>query len=63
MFHIAQWLGANIESQEGRQFLAELGKASDPKAKAALLTATAKRHGLDECLLARTWEKHAAVQK
>jgi len=60
--HVAQWLGANIESQDGREFLASLSRA-DPKGKASLLMQESQRLGLGECALAKAWsgpdKKHA----
>lgn len=56
---VAQWLGANIESDRGRSFLATLAR-SKPSSKPGVLDKESKRTGLSECPLARTWEKPPA---
>ena len=53
-FVVADWLGRNVTSAEGRAFLVELARTPGPD-KAALLTAAGRRAGLDDCPLARIW--------
>lgn len=51
---VAQWLGTRIHSQQGRDFLAAVARAS-PAEKAALLQAEAARAGLASCPLVQSW--------
>jgi hypothetical protein len=51
---IAQWLGANLESDKGRDFLAEVARVA-PAEKVTLLDREALSAGLPGCPLARTW--------
>ena len=51
---VAYWLGNNIESDEGRAFLARFTKSSTEE-KIALLRREAKRVGLSSCPLLQTW--------
>jgi hypothetical protein len=53
---VAQWLGSNIESQDGRDFLAGLARHQGA-AKADALEAKAKDVGLAGCPLAAQWRK------
>jgi hypothetical protein len=51
---VAQWLGNNIQTEEGRAFLVRLAR-TPPAEKAALLKAEAARSGLSDCPLAKSW--------
>lgn len=51
---VARWLGANLESDQGRDFLAEVSRSS-PADKVVLLDREALSAGLPGCPLARTW--------
>jgi hypothetical protein len=53
---VAQWLGSNIESQDGRSFLGGLARL-DGAAKADALEAKARDVGLAGCPLAAEWRK------
>jgi hypothetical protein len=53
---VAQWLGANIESGDGRNFLVSLARV-EGEAKATLLEEQARRVGLSGCPLAAEWKK------
>ena len=53
---IAMWLGANLETQEARQFLVKIQPYA-PGPKADALVAEAKRNGFDDCALAAEWRK------
>jgi hypothetical protein len=53
---VAQWLGSNIESQDGRDFLAGLARHQGA-AKADALEAKAKDVGLGGCPLAAQWRQ------
>jgi hypothetical protein len=59
VFVVAQWLGQNLESPEGRKFLGTIQPmgAAD---KAKALDAAATSAGLTSCDLARDWEAAAA---
>lgn len=57
-YTVAQWLGRNITSEPGRAFLAKLAR-TPPDGKAALLRATGKQAGLDDCPLATMWDTAA----
>ena len=51
---LANWLAANLETPESRQFLVKIQPlVGEPKAQA--LEAEAKRMGLDGCALASEW--------
>jgi hypothetical protein len=53
---IAQWLGENIETDEGRELLARVTRDdNDPAAKARILDEAATAAGIDDCPTARTW--------
>ncbi|MBT8495801.1 MAG: hypothetical protein KJO07_22350 [Deltaproteobacteria bacterium] len=52
--HVAQWLGGNIKTEDGRQFLASLARAK-AGAKVELLNSQAAKLGLDGCALAKAW--------
>ncbi|MGE3454352.1 MAG: hypothetical protein AB7O24_04490 [Kofleriaceae bacterium] len=55
----ANWLAANLKTQESRQFLVKIQPLTGiPKADA--LDAEAKRVGLDGCALAAMWREPAA---
>lgn len=51
---VANWLGQNLESQAGRDFLGRLARTA-PADKAQLLTAEAAKLGIDPCPLAGAW--------
>lgn len=51
---VAQWLGSNVETEEGRAFLVRLAK-TPPADKAALLQQEAVRNHLPSCPLALSW--------
>ena len=51
---IAMWLGENVKTQGGRDFLAKFSR-TQPDQKAALLESERARLGLDECPLIATW--------
>jgi hypothetical protein len=51
---VAQWLGTRIHTQQGRDFLAAVARAT-PAEKAALLQAEATRLGLASCPLVQSW--------
>jgi hypothetical protein len=51
---VAQWLGANLETEEARGLLARLA-GMQGAAKIAALDGEAKRVGRGECALAREW--------
>jgi len=53
-FHIAQWLGQNVRSQKGRDFLAELASRG-PQEKVKLLSRESSKLGMHACALATTW--------
>lgn len=54
---VAQWLGNNLRTDKGRKFLGELRKkyGSNDNKKAAALAAQAKKSGVPDCPLVRTW--------
>jgi hypothetical protein len=52
---IAQWLGANIESVDGRNFLVSLARV-EGEAKVKVLEDQARRVGLSGCPLAAEWK-------
>lgn len=54
----AQWLAANLATQESRLFLARI-QPLDGAAKADALEAEARRVGLSACALAADWRKPA----
>lgn len=54
MMIVAQWLGTRIRTQEGRDFLARVARASAAE-KATLLQAEATRLGLASCPLVQSW--------
>jgi len=54
MYVTAQWLGDNLQTEEGRAFLVTFQQSAD---KAATLLAEAKRVGVDACPLASLWTK------
>jgi hypothetical protein len=56
---VAQWLGANLESKEGRTFLAEVSRVP-PAEKVIILDREAHGLGLPGCPLARTWAAEPA---
>lgn len=58
MFTVADWLGRNIETEQGRAFLAELARVA-PADKPAFLERAAREAGLAECPLATTWSRVA----
>ena len=51
---VAQWLGANIQTGEGRQFLVTLAKTR-PADKSKMLLAESTKVGLKACALAKAW--------
>jgi hypothetical protein len=51
---IAQWLGAHIQTQDAREYLARIQPLVG-EAKAAALEAEARRVGLTGCALASEW--------
>jgi len=53
MYLTAQWLGDNLQTQEGRDFLVTFQQSQD---KAATLLAEAKRVGVESCPLAALWK-------
>lgn len=53
---VAEWLGRNVTSAEGRAFLADLAR-TPPAGKSAFLRAASARAGLAECPLARVWDE------
>jgi len=55
-FLIAQWLGRNLESQEGRHFLAKI-QPLEGAAKADALDDQARQVGLGGCPLALEWRQ------
>ena len=55
VFTTAQWLGNNLETQEGRDFLVTFTQAPD-KDKPAVLLAEAKRVRVEHCPLADYWK-------
>lgn len=52
VFTTAQWLGNNLETEEGRDFLVTFQQSDD---KAATLLAEARAVGLPDCALAAEW--------
>jgi hypothetical protein len=52
--HVAQWLGSNIKTEDGRQFLASLARAKAAD-KAKLLRSESSKVGLKGCALAKSW--------
>jgi hypothetical protein len=58
MYTIAQWLGAELKTDEARQFLAQFQRTA-PGERAALLRVEASHHGLSSCPLADTWSAQA----
>lgn len=52
--HVAQWLGANIETAAGRDLLGRL-RPLKPQDKVELLEGQALEVGLEDCALARSW--------
>ena len=56
---VAQWLGTRIGTQQGRDFLASIARAS-PAEKVTLLEAESRRVGLASCPLAKSWGGPAA---
>jgi len=61
MVIVAQWLGTNLESQEGRDFLARI-QPLGPADKAAALEGEATRVALPGCPLARLWRDAATAR-
>jgi len=53
---IAQWLPGALETEDAHTFLVKFGRLG-PAEKAAALDAEAKKAGLAECPLARSWHK------
>ncbi len=53
---VAQWLGENIETQRGRDLLAEAARA-DGVAKAEVFERAARSVGRDRCATAESWRK------
>jgi hypothetical protein len=51
---VAQWLGTRIGTQQGRDFLASVARASPPE-KVTLLQAESQRVGLASCPLVQSW--------
>lgn len=51
---VAQWLGDNIETDEGRSFMIKVAQAS-PAEKVAILEAEARTQGLTGCPLIQAW--------
>lgn len=51
---VAQWLGDNVQTEQGRAFLVRLAK-TPPAEKAAVLQQEAAQSGLPSCPLARSW--------
>jgi hypothetical protein len=54
MIIVAQWLGTRIHTQQGRDLLAAVARAS-PAEKVTLLQAEAARLDLASCPLAQSW--------
>jgi hypothetical protein len=55
-FVVAQWLSANLTTQESRQFLVKIQPLTgEPKAKA--LDDEARRVGMSECALSAVWRR------
>lgn len=53
---VAQWLGANIETQEGRELLARMNRdGNGPADKARVLDEAAAAAGIEHCPTARAW--------
>src|SRR5688572_4295190 len=52
---VAQWLGANIESVDGRNFLVALARV-EGEAKVKVLEEQARRVGLATCPLSAEWK-------
>ena len=51
---VAQWLGSQVESDEGRNLLAEFSRTPALE-KAAFLKKVSREHGLLRCPLVTTW--------
>jgi hypothetical protein len=56
VYTTAHWLGNNLETQQGRDFLVTFTQAADED-KPAVLLAEAKRVKIDHCPLADYWRK------
>jgi hypothetical protein len=56
---VAQWLAANLESDEGRNFMVEVSRVP-PAEKVIILDREALGAGLPGCPLARTWAQEAS---
>ncbi len=54
MFTVADWLGRNLETDAGHDFLVVFQQTADT-GKAALLSAEASRLNLGSCALASSW--------
>lgn len=53
---VAQWLGANIETQQGRELLASMNAPGvGPADKARILDEAAASAGIEHCPTARAW--------
>ncbi len=52
--HTGIWLANNIETQEIREFVAEL-TTLDPKARIARLEETLAKHQISQCEIIKTW--------
>jgi hypothetical protein len=55
VYTTANWLGNNLETQQGRDYLVTFTQASDPD-KPKTLLAEAKRVGVSPCPLADHWQ-------
>lgn len=51
---VAQWLGVNIETDEGRSFMVRVSQAT-PADKVKILASESRRLGLAECPLIHAW--------